>query len=240
MNKMDIFNELIKYEPGLLEKPIEELVPISFIGGAAIQAYRAIVSKLSNLPITQEQKEKTLRDGQDAGKMLLAIEGRIGELLPTPEEARRIGGAAGGKHAHGLKSEASARPGGLNEHQAETARIITKHPEIVKEVIKEAEDNEDIPTKTTVLTKVKQKKEKKQREAFEKARPKIEEKPYLSEYLESCIDRQIQTNTVLKEIFDNPDQIEADRIKEFTRHVKRTVEIIQEKTGRMKQWKMLQ
>ncbi len=233
MNKMDIFNELIKYEPGLLEKPIEELVPISFIGGAAIQAYRSIVSKLPNLPMTQEQKEKTLRDGQDAGKMLLAIEGRIGELLPESKEAKRLGGGSG---STGRKT----RPDGITEKMAHTARIITRHPTEVKEVIKEAEENEDIPTKTAVVNKVKQKKEKKQREAFEKARPKIEEKPYLSEYLESCIDRQIQTNTVLKEIFDNPDQIEAGRIKEFTRHVKRTVEIIQEKTGRMEKWKMLQ
>ncbi len=97
MREMDIFNELIRYEPGLLEKPIEQLIPISFIGSAAIQAYRVIVSKLSNLPMTEEQKKKTLADGQDAGKMLLAIEGRIGELLKPLKKDIPTAGSGRGK-----------------------------------------------------------------------------------------------------------------------------------------------
>jgi len=76
---MDTFKELISREPGLLDKPIEELLPISSIGEAAVSAYRSLVSKPDSLPMTEEQKRETLRYCQDVRKMLLAIEARIEE-----------------------------------------------------------------------------------------------------------------------------------------------------------------
>jgi hypothetical protein len=193
MNNMDIFNELIKYQPGLLEKPIEELVPISFIGGAVIQAYRAIVSKLPNLPMIEEQKKKTLADGQDAGKMLLAIEARIGELLPDPNKALSTSLSGGGK---------AKRPEGIKSKQAFHARTIAGHPTEVAEVIQEAEENEDIPTKTAVLNKVRFKKEKERRETAEKKiKPEIiislEEQNYLMK-LEKTVYACPQINDIPK------------------------------------------
>ncbi len=182
MREMDIFNELIRYEPGLLEKPIEQLVPISFIGSAAIQAYRIIVSKLPNLPMTQEQKEKTLRDGQDAGKMLLAIEGRIGELYSVAPEAARPGRPV--LHPGSTKKDIAPKKDHIARKQMQKAQTIARHPTEVAEVIQEAEENEDIPTKTAVLNKVRFKKEQERRKEAEKiVKPDIiislEEQEYL-------------------------------------------------------------
>ena len=155
VDSMEVFGELMRRDPGLLAKPVEELVPISFIGGAAVSAYRSIISKLGNLPLTQEQKEKTLKDGQDAGKMLLAIEGRIGELLPKGE----FGG--GDRHSEKFKKfSRSLKDTGTTPKQRTIARTISEHPKIVEEVIKEAEENEDIPTKTAVLNKIAYEKDK--------------------------------------------------------------------------------
>ena len=179
MNNMDIFNELIKYQPGLLEKPIEQLVPISFIGGAAIQAYRMIVSKLPNLPMTEEQKKKTLADGQDAGKMLLAIESRIGEFC---EPLHMTNGDRKSKDFQ--RKQEAAEATGLNRKQRAYARTIAHHPTEVAEVIQEAEENEDIPTKTAVINRVRFKKEQERRkEAEKKVKPEfiisLEEQEYL-------------------------------------------------------------
>lgn len=183
MNEMEIFNELIKYNPGLLQKPIEELVPISFVGNAAVQAYRALVSKLADLPMTEKQKKKTLADGQDAGKMLLAIEARIGELLPNEEEAERIGRSLGGKVRHGQQG-IRAYPAEITKHGARSARIIARHPRTVAEIIQEAEYNEDIPTKTAVLNRVRFEQERERRKkASVREKPEIimslEEESYL-------------------------------------------------------------
>lgn len=143
-NSMDVFGELMKRDPGLLAKPIEQLIPISFMGGAAVSAYRSIIGKLGNLPMTQEQKDKTLKDGQDAGKMLLAIEGRIGELIKPIKDS--------GIQRTAVGTVKEKYP--MERHKAYKSISISQHPDIVEEVIKEAEENEDIPTKTAVLNKI--------------------------------------------------------------------------------------
>jgi len=174
---MDVFKELMVREPGLLARPIEELAPISFVGAAAVSAYRSIVSKLADLPMTEKQKAKTLRDGQDAGEMLLAIETRIGELLP-------VDGRAAGTHLQddSGKFEGSEQVypqvfGETNQQRykkAQTARTIANNPEAVAAVIEEAKANEDIPTKTAVVNLVRAHAEHKRRkEAEGKPKPSL-------------------------------------------------------------------
>ena len=152
-NEMDVFGELVKHEPGLLSRPIEELAPISFIGQAAVAGYRSLIGRLDTLPMTEEQKAKTLADGQEAGKMLLAIEGRIGELLFNRENKN-----ARAKGNVGQGTALKTLPESITPRQSHNAQAIANNPEAVAEVIAEAEENEDIPTKTAVINKVKAKK----------------------------------------------------------------------------------
>ncbi len=152
-SEMEIFNELVKREPRLLDRPIEELLPIRYIGEAAVAGYRALVLKLDDLPMTQEQRAKTLADGQDAGKMLLAIEGRIGKLIPKAPR--------GDRHSSDFKKKSEEiKKIGATGDQRYVAHAIADHPEAVEEVIKEAEESEDIPTKAAVLNKITQKRQK--------------------------------------------------------------------------------
>lgn len=68
----------------------------------------------------------------------MAIEGRIGELLPTPEEARKLGGKRGGEITAGR--QALPVHEGLHDQKAFQARTIARHPEAVEAIIKEAEE----------------------------------------------------------------------------------------------------
>lgn len=150
---MEAFTELIRREPTLLDRPLKELVPISFLGGVAVSAYRALVSKLDNLPMSEEQKKKTLKDGQEAGTMLLAIEARIGELLPSEEEAMKThGGKLSGYHR--TLPDEFGDDERHRKYRSHIARAIARHPEAVEKIIEEAEENEDIPTKTAVLKEI--------------------------------------------------------------------------------------
>jgi hypothetical protein len=79
---------------GKLPATLDRLVPLSFIGSAAVTFYKAKVKLMDQLGMTEEQRKATLRDGQDAGRMLLDIEARIGELLdhlPLAREYRPLG-----------------------------------------------------------------------------------------------------------------------------------------------------
>lgn len=155
-DKINIFQALIKRQPDFLDRPLKELLPLRFMGEVAVNAYRGLIKRLDNLPLSLEEKESRLRDGQDAGKALLMIEARIGELLPSAQQAMRgKGRGVGGGPGH-----AKILPEGIKWHQAECSRAIATHPHEVEEVIKEAEENEDIPTKTAVLNKIAYKKEK--------------------------------------------------------------------------------
>ncbi len=84
-----------------------------------------------------------MKDGQEAGEMLLDIEARIGEMLPSSEEAQR-----GAIKQRGIpKSERASGhikvlPDGISGQRAQQARAISKHPEIVEKVKAQARENE--------------------------------------------------------------------------------------------------
>lgn len=153
----NVFQALIKRDPRFLEKRLDELLPMRFMGEVAVNAYRSLIKRLDDLPLAQEEKASKLKDGQDAGRALLMIEARIGELLP--KDARIPLGRKQSHVPNKDKAGIKALPDGIDRRRAHHARTIAAHPEAVAEVIKEAEKNEDIPTKTAVLNKIAHKRE---------------------------------------------------------------------------------
>ena len=55
---------------------LDTLVPLSFIGQAAVTFYRNKIKLMNQLEVTEEQRKATLQDGQEAGELLLDIETR--------------------------------------------------------------------------------------------------------------------------------------------------------------------
>ncbi|MBM3243200.1 hypothetical protein FJZ31_43625 [Candidatus Poribacteria bacterium] len=180
---------------GNLPQKLDDLVPLSFIGQAAVSFYRQKIKLMDQLKITEAQRKATLRDGQDAGEMLLDIETRIGELAEkeqratTPLRRDERGRVAG--------HEPSGRPPkherlGIPENRMRQSQAIAQHPDIVEKVKTQARENEDIPTRTAVINEIRYQKEKKRREEAEKGKKSltamisIEEKLYISA-LEKCI-----------------------------------------------------
>lgn len=156
-----IFDMVVK--DGQLPARLEELVPLSFIGQAAVSFYEAKVKLMDQLGMTEDQRKATLADGQDAGKMLLEIEARIGELVDSTE-IKQVPRSGGGSTST-LPSEIAGR---TNEPKRKNATAIYRNPAAVAEVIREAEENEDIPTKTAVFNKIRADKERAAREKYER------------------------------------------------------------------------
>ncbi len=142
---------------GLPEK-LEELIPLSFMGHAAVRLYRTKVKLIDQLGLAEAQKKITLRDGQDASDMLLDITTRIGELslavqpvasLPHFDDSGRVRGSsprgAAPKHQRlGLSSRKAMA----------NAQAIYRHPEAVAEVKAEAREREDIASVRAVLARI--------------------------------------------------------------------------------------
>ena len=124
------------------------LVPLSFIGKAAVSFYRTKIKVMTQLKMTEEQRKATLRDGQDAGEMLLDIEARIGELAlkePPAKGVPKVG--TRGRLIGQTKSKAlpkQERLGLPSVREMKSAESIHKHPDIVAKVKAQARENEDI------------------------------------------------------------------------------------------------
>ena len=111
---------------GQLPEKIEELVPLRFMGQSAVEFYRSKLKAQTGLNMAQDQRAQTLADGQDAGKMLLAIEAQIGEMLRTLPRGK---GRAGGGQEKSL-------PKDIDCNQSFKSQQIAAHPTEVAEVIK--------------------------------------------------------------------------------------------------------
>ena len=129
--------------------------------------YKAKVKLMDQLGMTEDQRKATLSDGQDAGRMLLDIEARIGELYAAVPRKTKDGSSTAYKEAVGGDSHSK-------EHKrAEGSQAIHRNPAAVAAVIAEAEENEDIPTKTAVLNRIRYETEK-QRSSKQKEKDALE------------------------------------------------------------------
>jgi len=185
--------KLIK-QNNLLPATIDKLVPLSFIGQAAVSYYRSKIKLMDQLNMTEAQRKATLRDGQEAGEMLLDIELRIGELAEKEEKAIT-------KPPKGTPRGGGALPSGVPpKHERigipvkrmHEVQQMAKHPEIVERIKAKARETEDIPTRTAVVSEIRYENEKKRRKVAEgkkeeiKAVVAIDQVLYI-EALEKCL-----------------------------------------------------
>lgn len=163
---------------GALPSTIEELVPLSFMGQAAVKAYTAKIKAMKELGIAEEQRAATLADGQDAGEMLIRIEARIGELARKMPQEHKAGPGQGGKKQIKGKPNAVSNSKekhekiGITKSRMHTAETISDHPEAIEEAIAKAREDEDIPTRSDVINIIhsKKKAENKKRDNEDKAK----------------------------------------------------------------------
>jgi hypothetical protein len=177
---VELFN-IVKAN-NLLPETVDALVPLSFIGQAAVSFYRAKLKAMEQLQMTEEQRKATLRDGQDAGELLLDIEARIGQLLPSREEAMRT--VVKDRSDHGkFKNNERKLPEGITSYRAQTSRKISEHPDVVEKVKRQAREKEEIATKTAVLNAISAETQKTRKviEAQKIATLPIEQKLYIGQ-----------------------------------------------------------
>ena len=101
----------------------------------------------------QKKEEATMLAGA-----LLDAEARIGDLL---SETEHRGGSATAGTSHPL-------PKGINKKQSHIFQTLADHPEVIEQVKAEAKENDDLPTRTEVLRKIKENSENSEKKALSK------------------------------------------------------------------------
>ena len=229
---MEIF-QLVKGNQ-MLPSKIEDLVPLSFMGEAALSFYRTKIKLMNQLKMAEDQREATLSDGQDAGEMLLNIESRIGEIASKEISAKpKVGGKGGGAKpsTEPLKHERL----GMNKDRMKQSQQIFNNPEAVKRVLKEARENQDIPTKTAVLSEIRHKKEMEEKINREKERVPVEKKPpTIDKYVNEVMDDIDLLESKFVRIRSNLSYVESDFVrKTFKGKLENLLSLIQKTIGEL-------
>lgn len=170
MNGEEVFAALVRQLPGWLERPIEDLVKMQAVGNVYLDTHRSILRRLKSgqIELAEEDRKSRLAEGQAIGEALLDVETRIGELSLQEPSQKPWSTPEGGRPQRGGAEPLKHERLGISRKQMGNAQSIARHPEAVAQVKAEAKENEDIPTKTAVLNKIKADREKKLREKYER------------------------------------------------------------------------
>ena len=148
-----------------LPNSIEDLSKFVLIGRDKLQAVKAEISAIQKLGLAKEVYEQKKSEAQEIAETVTLAEMRTGELL------KQIPKASGGdRKTEKIKSctdatfektkEQVIKELGFEKTQAHRMEQLAENPEIVKQAIQEARNNDDIVSRAFVLGKIKQEKRK--------------------------------------------------------------------------------
>lgn len=140
--------DLILKDAKQLPATIEELKEYILIGKAKLKAYEVKVKLIKNLNLAKSVKDQALQDGQDVGEAILWAEAKLGELVAKMPDFHSSGRGT---------MKRKTLPEGMSRKESHEAQTLAKHPDEIKETIKEAKEKMDLPTRSSVLKKIEEK-----------------------------------------------------------------------------------
>lgn len=153
-----------------LPSNIEDLSKFVLVGREQLVAVRAAIRAIDKVGVAQEVRKQKLKEGQEIGEAVLDAEVRIGELMRQVPKAQ-------GKRTDtqlsnsGVTKLETLESMGFNKMQVQRFETLAAHPEIVAQAKAEAKENDDIVTRSLVLSMVKA---QKKADEIEQARTDIE------------------------------------------------------------------
>ena len=138
---------------------IYDLSKFVLVGREKLVAVRAEIRAIDKVGLAQEVREQKLHEAQDISEAVLDAETRIGELMlrvPKKQGARtdiKPTDSDVGKYD-------VIREAGFTPKQVERFQTLAAHPEIVEQTKAEARENDDIVSRSFVLNKIQENKNK--------------------------------------------------------------------------------
>jgi|TARA_Y100000310_G_scaffold327677_1_gene394401 site-specific DNA-methyltransferase (adenine-specific) len=145
-------NSEVTIRDNTLPDTIEDLHNYTLVGEEAVKACQAKINAIKKISDSEKAHKELLVDGQRVGKLVLNAEIKKGELLAYRKNQ------VGFSKKNSTGGSKSTLPKDISKKQSHQAQEIARNPEIVKEVIKEADVKGEIATKKEVLKRVKEKK----------------------------------------------------------------------------------
>jgi len=129
----------------MLPDNMKDLTRFVLIGREKLVSVRAEIRAINKIGLATEVREQKNREAQDLAGALLDAESKIGELL---KETVRAGNP--------IVTVSGQLPEGITRNQSSQFQSLAEHKDLIEEVKREAQENDDLPTRTEVLRKIKQ------------------------------------------------------------------------------------
>jgi len=137
-------NNLIKQEKYLPVK-LSDLVKFILVGREKLVSVRAQMRAIDKLDLAAGVREQKKEEATILAGALLDAEARIGELIKNIPNKKATAGEG-----------RCSLPKGITHKQSSQFQTMSDHPEVIEQVKAEAVENDDLPTRTEVLRKIKE------------------------------------------------------------------------------------
>ncbi len=140
---------------------IEDLSKFVLVGREKLVAVKAEIRAIEKVELAQEVRDQKRDEARMLSEALLDAEVKLGEMLKQipKEQGKRKDlqlKPSGGQKFGKTKSEV-IKDLGFERHQAQRFEILADNPDLVEQVKVEARENDDLPTRTQVISLAKEK-----------------------------------------------------------------------------------
>lgn len=136
-----------------LPQTIEEKTAYVLFGSDALNAYRKKLKAIQEkFGISSEQYKQIQLEAQETAENLLLFSMDIGNEMEKIEQTK--GNRYSLPSASGSTKQQAIHNMGFTDRQARDFQTLAKHPEVVKQAIQDAKDNDRIVTRQDVLNRI--------------------------------------------------------------------------------------
>jgi len=140
---------------------IEEQRVYVLLGEGKLRAYRIKLQTIKNVDGARGIRKQTIEEGQIVAEHLFLAEAKLGELLKQIPKKYESSG-------RGRIEKRKSLPRGISYKMSHEAQLIASYPNAREEVLKQAKEKDDIPTKTDLFRIIKQQKREDRKENVRK------------------------------------------------------------------------
>ena len=136
---------------------LDELSRFVLVGREKLNAVRAEIRAIDKVGLAQEVRQQKLREAQEISEAVLDAEIRIGQLMAKVPKAVNQYKSATDSAVASTKTEAIEKAG-FTPKQVQRFEALAAHPEIVEQAKAQARENEEVVSRTAVLSMIKDEK----------------------------------------------------------------------------------
>jgi phage N-6-adenine-methyltransferase len=153
-------NQITSYNQQL-PSTIEELSKFALVGREKLVSVRAEIRAIDKLGLAEKVRKQKLEEAQMISEAVLDAEVKIGTLTAEiPKATNQYKSATDSSVASKPTKQQAIKELGFTVKQVERFEQLAKHPEIVEKAKVEARENDDVISRSFVLDKIKQAKNK--------------------------------------------------------------------------------